>query len=36
MGKKVKIDIMKKLLLMKDSDEEYEKWMEELEVKVED
>lgn len=30
--KKMKIDILRQLLEMKDSDEEYEKWMSELEV----
>ena len=31
--KKIKYEVMDKLLKMKDSDEEYEKWMKELERK---
>ena len=32
--KKIKYEVMDKLLKMKDSDEEYEKWMKELEIMV--
>ena len=35
MSKKIKVDVLKRLIEMRDSDELYERWMEELEIKAE-